>query len=674
MRCPEKSIERLPQSRDLGEALRQLLESAVEKFPSLLHTARAILGGDKEIPEFGNQELNSLRSAAKTLLKPQEPTPQKSAKANSPLDAELIWGWGDLGDDPDAKTLATWVQQGAPLGFDEPITTTGVFPTLTGTPADTPTEAELRRPWEEWTNWPSAEEEQEALVKLVREAEAKGFCKVVTDQAEAKRDLGADPVLNKLGVVVKYQGENQEKKARIIWDLRESKVNEKCDPAERVTLPRLLDVVTDSVRALRSEGAVTFAAVDIKDAFHNVPAGNDRKYTVAAAEMERGKQAFIIYDVLVFGSRSSPTIWGRFAALLGRILAATVPENRTHIYVDDPIICVPRDRDQAAHLLTMSLLCIRLFGYPLKLSKAAAGPSVKWIGAQLTVDTDEDGPFVKVLIPQDKVTKLLGEVERILKAPVVGTRQLRSFAGGMSFVAGLVPVLRPFLAPLWAALAKVTTDDGDPKTVKRSRVAGKLVHVKRVAHCLHWIKALLLNDYGGLERRFNAVLRDDGWELVTDACPWGIGGVLYKEGEPMRWFSSPLTPEVLTKFKASAGDPAFNTAWEALALLVALRLWLTKSPRNLAVRVKSDNVGALRMLLNLTSQSDAMAIIAREIALDIAGRNYQLHELVHVPGVTNVVADALSRLWAPQPLEFPFVGAAVKDLPPDLGDQFWKVA
>ena len=299
----------------------------------------------------------------------------------------------------------------------------------------------------------------------------------------------------------------------------------------RVTLPRLLDVVTDSVRALRSEGAVTFAAVDIKDAFHNVPAGNDRKYTVAAAEMERGKQAFIIYDVLVFGSRSSPTIWGRFAALLGRILAATVPENRTHIYVDDPIICVPRERDQAAHLLTMSLLCIRLFGYPLKLSKAAAGPSVKWIGAQLTVDTDEDGPFVKVLIPQDKVTKLLGEVERILKAPVVGTRQLRSFAGGMSFVAGLVPVLRPFLAPLWAALAKVTTDDGDPKTVKRSRVAGKLVHVKRVAHCLHWIKALLLNDYGqgicrgpGFQHGMGGAGSVGGAEIVADKIPSQSGG------------------------------------------------------------------------------------------------------------------------------------------------------
>ena len=255
----------------------------------------------------------------------------------------------------------------------------------------------------------------------------------------------------------------------------------------------------------------------------------------------------------------------------------------------------------------------------------------------------------------------------------MGTRQLRSFAGGMSFVAGLVPVLRPFLAPLWAALAKVATNDGGPKIGNRSRVAGKLVHVKRIAHSLHWIRALLLNEYGGLERRFNANLKDEGWELVTDACPWGIGGVLYKNGEPRRWFSSPLAPEVLRKFKASAGDPAFNTAWEALALLVALRLWLTGCPRNIAVRVKSDNVGALRMLLNLTSQSDTMAIIAREVALDVAAGNYQLHELVHIPGVTNVAADALSRLWAPQPQDFPFLGAAVKDPPPSLDDSFWKV-
>lgn len=59
----------------------------------------------------------------------------------------------------------------------------------------------------------------------------------------------------------------------------------------------------------------------------------------------------------------------------------------------------------------------------------------------------ELGPFTEVTIPPEKVEKLLGECQNFLKAPVVGARQLRSFAGSMAFVAGLVPVLRPFLAP-----------------------------------------------------------------------------------------------------------------------------------------------------------------------------------------------------------------------------------
>lgn len=60
--------------------------------------------------------------------------------------------------------------------------------------------------------------------------------------------------------------------------------------------------------------------------------------------------------------------------------------------------------------------------------------------------------------------------------------------------------------------------------------------------------------------------KDEGWELVTCACPWGIGGVLCQRGAPKRWFSSPLTPELLDKFSAKKGDPAFNTAWELTAL------------------------------------------------------------------------------------------------------------
>ena len=670
MRSPSESVKQLPASREAGGLLRELLEAGIRQYPQLLNTASDIINQKPTIRDMDQEALAKVKRAANSLLQAETPLPQKTAPADSPINAELLWGWGEHTDDPDAQLLARWVRQGAPLGFDHNIETVGVFPRTTGTPIDAPEVAEIMRPAEGWENWPSAVEEAEDLERLVKEARAKGFCETVWDAREVSWKLGGPPLLNRLGVVVKMQGDH--KKSRIIWDMRESKVNSRCDPAERIILPRLLDVVHDALGVIRSGGNPTFAVVDIQDAFHNVPAGEDRKYTVAAAPID-GELAHIIYNVLVFGSKSSPTIWGRYAAFMGRALSCVIPENKTQIYVDNPIWTVPAEGDEAVKLMTLAILTTLVFGYPLKLSKASAGKKIKWVGAELEVGSDTEGPFVKVRIPEDKISKLLQEVEMFLKAPVVGTRLLRSFAGGMSFVAGLVPVLRPFLAPLWAALSKGAANDGESEAPVRSRTAGKLVHLKRIAPSLHWIRALLPNEHGDLERKFPAELRDEGWEIITDACPWGIGGVLYKGGTPMRWFASELPKEVLEKFTAKKGDPAYNTLWEALALLVGLRLWLPKCPKNLSVRVKSDNVGALRMLLNLASRKELMAVIAREVALDIAAGNYRLTELVHVSGITNVVADALSRLWAPHPASFPNIGTAIKDAVPSLGSGFWKV-
>ena len=659
--------------------MRELLETGVAKHSSLKETASAIFDGSSPIPDFDPRVISRMKAAFKKVLS-AEGLPEKTSLANSPIDPALLWGWAEFAEDPDGKTLASWIQRGAPLGFDEAIECNGVFPKATGlSPVDSPTDAELARPLEGWSNWPSATEEQADLHRLVRESESKGFCRVVRDDSVAKQTLGQEPILNKLGVVVKFTGTGSEmkKKSRIIWDMRESKVNDRCDPAERIVLPRLMDIVLETVSKQRNMEQPTFAAVDIQDAFHNIPSGADKKYTAAKAGMEDGVEAFIIYDVLVFGSKSSPTVWGRYAAYLGRILCSVIPEIEVQIYVDDPIFILPNDKGQAVHLFTLSLLLFKIFGFPVKLEKADAGNKVKWIGASLEAGEDgATGPFVEVTIPEEKVEKLLSESKNFLKAPVVGVRQLRSYAGSMAFVAGLVPVLRPFLSPLWAALSKGAANDGDPGrtgNAGKSRVAGKLVHTKRIAASLHWVIALLQGEHGRLKRRFEARKTDEGWEIITDACPWGIGGILYKKSIPQRWFSAELSSALLEKFKAKKGESGFNTAWEALALLTALRLWLPRLPKMLSVRVKSDNVGALRMLLNLTSSSDPLSIIAREVALDIASDNYQISELEHVPGITNVAADALSRLWAPQSEPLPNLGEAVQDLAPDFSSDFWKV-
>eukprot|EP00434_Breviolum_minutum_P038994 symbB.v1.2.034605.t1/scaffold4499.1/size38882/7 len=609
-----------PESLELGVMMRDLLDTGITQCPSFVDTADDIFEGKEKIREMDEGAVNRIKEAFQVVLEAQ--------------------------------------------GLN---------------PVDGPTEAELIRPLDGWTNWPSAEEESADLHRLIRDAESKGFCRVISDEKTAKQILGEDPILNKLGVVVKFSGSGDEvkKKSRIIWDMRESKVNSRCDPAERIILPRLLDVVSETLTFQANYLKPVFAAIDIQDAFHNVPAGRDKRYTAARCQMEDNQDCFIVYyDVLVFGSKSSPTVWGRFAAYLGRIVCSILPEVGVQIYVDDPIFVLPDSSQESRKLFALVLLILKIFGFPVKLEKASAGSKVKWIGATLEAGESELGPFTEVTIPPEKVEKLLGECQNFLKAPVVGASQLRSFAGSMAFVAGLVPVLRPFLAPLWAALPKGAANDGGSRLSSpgKSRSAGKLVHTKRIATSLHWIAALLRGEHGSLRRRFEANKQDDGWEVITDACPWGIGGVLYRKSIPVRWFSAPLSSELLEKFSAQKGDPGMNTAWEALALLVALRLWLPKLPKQISTRIKSDNVGALRMLLKMTSPSGPLSTIAREIALDVAADNYQIAELEHVPGITNVAADALSRLWAPQPEPLPNLGEAVQDLAPNFDSSFWKVS
>ena len=54
------------------------------------------------------------------------------------------------------------------------------------------------------------------------------------------------------------------------------------------------------------------------DAFHRIPTSPAEYQCTACAAGD----AFYYFRVLVFGAASAPTVWGRFAAWLGRSTAA----------------------------------------------------------------------------------------------------------------------------------------------------------------------------------------------------------------------------------------------------------------------------------------------------------------------------------------------------------------
>ena len=73
--------------------------------------------------------------------------------------------------------------------------------------------------------------------------------------------------------------------------------------AERVV--RLLDVVS-SLLGIYRRGKRPY--MDIRDAFMNIPAGKDRRFTVAAVNRRnrKGKFYLVIFNTLVFGSSCGP--------------------------------------------------------------------------------------------------------------------------------------------------------------------------------------------------------------------------------------------------------------------------------------------------------------------------------------------------------------------------------
>ena len=284
-------------------------------------------------------------------------------------------------------------------------------------------------------------------------------------------------------------------------------------------MPHLSDVVADLRElAATNRDEAFLLGTDVSEAFRQVPLDEpERQFTVAALA---GK--YYVFKVLVFGSSSAPAIWGRYAAFLGRSTAAVMGTDppRLQVYVDDPLYVCLAEPFRAARLFSVALLWALVAGYPsLAWHKTEGGSDLRWSGAQVTLCPTN----VKIRIPKDRVVELLGITSGFLRGSVVGVRRLRSYAGILSFFAGMVPLFRLLLASIWAALPGSNAD---------GRQIVRRVHVKRIRRAFLWFRAFLAGVQGSLGRTYP--LRPESisrrYHVVTDASPWGVGRVLYFPG------------------------------------------------------------------------------------------------------------------------------------------------
>ena len=137
-------------------------------------------------------------------------------------------------------------------------------------------------------------------------------------------------------------------------------------------------------------------------------------------------------------------------------------------------------------------------------------------------------------------------------------------------------------------------------------------------------------------------------EVGADASPSGIGCWLALNGVILRYFAAPITPEHTELFAHRFGHCEGQQTWEALAILVAARIWQDSfCNRRVSMRVRGDNVGALTLVVKMRPSTKQQAIISRELALITCKAAFP-PAVLHTPGIAHKLADQLSRIDDPK--------------------------
>ena len=100
--------------------------------------------------------------------------------------------------------------------------------------------------------------------------------------------------------------------------------------------------------------------------------------------------------------------------------------------------------------------------------------------------------------------------------------------------------------------------------------------------------------------------------------------------------------------KIPRGDCKTQGASEALAIWKALKIWgKFLRGKHTSISVKSDSIVALALTNKLASASPAMNFLGAELALLAEALDLGGVKTAHIAGVTNELADFLSRITSP---------------------------
>lgn len=383
---------------------------------------------------------------------------------------------------------------------------------------------------------------------------------------------------------------------------------------ETFSLPMM---VTDEALSKAGRGKF-FTSLDLAEAYHHIEVHPEDRHLLIFVANKR----YYHFNRMPFGYRNASH---HFNAAMDNIMA---PAHKFAIwYLDDILIFSETQEEHIQHVRTV-LELLSAAGASIRAEKCFFMVStVKFLGYRLgggVVDLTQDR--VATLSEYEKPTTI---------------RQLRSFLGALNYVARWLPKAVAELAPL-----------NDLFVGKSPRASSRIIWTEKLEQHFENAKRLVRNSQALALPQDN-----EPYTIATDASDYGMGAVLLQEHKEQSDTSgcTLLKPVAYWSRKFSPAERNYSTyEKEFLALVSALRQWRHKVENGQTLTVLTDHQPLLRWAV----QQELKQRVQRwswELA------TFQKLQIVHQPGVLNVVADGLSRLR-----EAPSANVKHSAIPPHL--------
>lgn len=408
-----------------------------------------------------------------------------------------------------------------------------------------------------------------------------------------------------LGVIPKKNG-----KFRVIHDLSSpqgSSVNDAIPPKDFSLQYESVDTAINYIMHLGKGSLLT--KVDIRNAFRLCPVNPADIHLLGI----NWQGQYFFERVLPFGLRSSPYIFDRFASALEWILRDTCHLAHVMHYLDDFLDVAQPNLAIGQHHRALILDTFNYLNVPVAPEKVE-GPTTVLTFLGLELDTVE----LEVRLPEEKRSALLDSIQTVQQATSMTKRELASLLGHLSFASRAVPAGRTFLRRLY---------DFDRAT-SSSPPAKKLRVPTAALEDLHWWKTTLTTWPG------KSFFLQEQWtpapdmRLQTDASG-SLGYGAYYNGH---WFAGQWSAEQQDR------DITYK---ELYAIVVACATWGNGWTRK-RIEFQCDNQAVVQCIKSGTCRSPHVMGLIRALYWLCVEHNI-LVRAVHIPGISNTVADALSR-------------------------------